>query len=159
MSSIEHSLPAGPSDAHVRVLFELENRKLGDAEALWAERVGAGTVRLDNIPMLIFGVSMGDVVSVTSSEDALMFAGVADRGGHSTYRVMLEDADDALTQDRFREIVTLGCAHERLTPRFIAIDVPPDVDVFKVYDLLERGLQDGTWTFEEGHCGHPVDAT
>jgi hypothetical protein len=35
--------------------------------------------------------------------------------------------------------------------------VPPDVDIFKVYDLLERGLDEEAWTFEEGHCGHPVD--
>jgi len=32
----------------------------------------------------------------------------------------------------------------------------PHVDVFKVYGLLERGMHERAWTFEEGHCGHPV---
>ena len=120
------------------------------------EKAGPGMVRLDNIPLLVFGVSMSDVVNVKVADDAVWSAGVAERGGHSTYRVMLEDADDATTQERFRDIVVLGCGYEQSTPRFIAIDVPPRVDVYEVYALLEAGLEAGIWTFEEGHCGHPL---
>jgi hypothetical protein len=130
----------------------------GDAEVLWARRVTDRTAELDNIPLLVFGVSMGDVVKVGPGDGWLRYEDVEARGGHSTYRVMLEDPDDAEIQARFREIVTRGCAYEQLTPRFLAVDVPPEVEVFTVYDLLERGLDDGLWTFEEGHCGHPVDA-
>lgn len=157
MSPVEHAKPVDHDDL-ARVLFELEDRTFGEAEALWAESLTPETARLDNIPLLVFGVSKGDVVKVSRDDETPRFLGVAERGGHSTYRVMLEDPDDPSTQARFREIVVLGCGHERLTPRFIAVDVPPDIDIFKVYDLLEKGLDDGAWTFEEGHCGHPVDA-
>ena len=75
------------------------------------------------------------------------FAGVARRGGHSTYRVMLEDANDPATQERYREVIVLGCGHERAAPRFNAIDVPPDVDGIEVSPVnaivgvrLHRGL-------------------
>jgi hypothetical protein len=157
MPPIEHTRPAESLDDHTRVRFELEDSELGDAEVLWGRWITPGTVRLDNIPLLISGVSMGDVVHVTVTGGALLFASVAERGGHSTYRVMLEKAEDASVEKRLREIIVLGCGYERITPRFLALDVPRDVDVFRVYDLLERGLAARIWTFEEGHCGHPVD--
>jgi hypothetical protein len=142
--------------ARVRILFALENSELGDAEVLWAEPITETTYRLDNIPLLVFGVSMGDTVWSRSPTEPYVFAGIASRGGHSTYRLMLEAPDQPATRARFRELVTLGCGYEELTARFIAIDVPERTDIFRVYDLLERGLDDGIWTFEEGHCGHDV---
>lgn len=51
---------------------------------------------------------------------------------------LLESADDPAGHERLREIVVLGCGLEQSTPRFLAIDVPPDVSVFRVYELLER---------------------
>ena len=36
----------------------------------------------------------------------------------------------------------------------LAVDVPPGVDVYAAYTLLEKGEADGIWYFEEGHCGH-----
>lgn len=154
---IEHEAPTHDERAP-RVLFELEDTSVGETEALWGEWAGDDAVRLDNIPLLVFGVSMKDTVRVTRSEGQLAFAGVVARGGHSTYRVMLDGGDDPRGQQRLREIVVLGCGLERLTPRFAAIDVPPQVDVFKVHGLLERGLKDRVWAFEEAHCGHPVDS-
>lgn len=146
------------SSAHgdrVRVLFELDAQSGGDCESLWGEQVSADIVRLDNIPLLVFGVSLGDSVRVVRDSEALRFAEVVRRGGHSTYRVMLE-ADDtgALGERWLRDLVVLGCGHEGLTPRYFAVDVPADVDIFLVYRLLESGMAAGAWTFEEGHCGH-----
>ena len=154
MPPIEHSRPRESLDGEARVFFELEDSDLGDAEVLWGRWTTPATVRLDNIPLLVFDVSMADVVRVTRDGDTLRFKVVSERGGHSTYRVMLERAEEASTLDRLREIIVLGCGYEHLTPRFLALDVPPNVDVFRVYDLLERGLEQGAWTFEEGHCGH-----
>jgi hypothetical protein len=157
MSAVEHDRPSTTATERVRIRFLIEDSTLGTAEVLWAAPVNDGTFRLDNIPLLVFGVSLGDVVRVRQSNEVLEFEEVVARGGHSTYRVMINDPDDAAAQQHLRAIVTLGCGYEHLTPRFVAIDVPPAVDVFTVYELLDRGLDDGLWTFEEGHCGHPVD--
>jgi Domain of unknown function (DUF4265) len=156
MKTIEHD--TGTSEgARSRVRFMLEDTSLGDAETLWARPLPGEKAELDNIPLLVFGVSLGDVVNVEEDDGWLVYRGVAERGGHSTYRVMLEEPGDPETQERFRELITRGCSYESLTPRFVAIDVPPATDIFTVYSLLERGMDDGLWTFEEGHCGHPVD--
>lgn len=157
MPAIEHAKPTELFGDPARVFFKLEDAVLGDAEVLWGRWITYETVQLDNIPLLVFGVSMGDVVQVRRDGDTSRFAAVVKRGGHSTYRVMLENAGDPSAQERIREIIVLGCGYEELTPRFLALDVPPHVDVFKVYDLLKCGLEQGVWTFEEGHCGHPVD--
>lgn len=158
MAPVEHAKPQVASNDLARVLFEIDDKSLGDAEILWGEWISDQSVRLDNIPLLAFGVSMGDAVRIAREGETLRFAGVTDRGGHSTYRVMLADADDSFIQDRFRNLVVMGCGYEQLTPRFIALDVPPEVDIFAVYDQLESGLEKGAWTFEEGHCGHPVNS-
>ena len=42
---------------------------------------------------------------------------------------------------------------QKVSLRVMAIDVPPHVDVFKMYSLLEQGMDEGKWSFEEGHCG------
>ncbi len=36
-----------------------------------------------------------------------------------------------------------------------AIDVPPEVDIDAVYDLLNEGLQAGHWDCQAGYIGHP----
>lgn len=154
---VEHHASFHPSESDVRVRFPLDEPELGESELLWGRKLTASAVRLDNVPLLVFGVSLGDVVRVDRmNESYYSFAGVVERGGHSTYRVMLSDPSDPGVRERLREVVILGCGYESLTPRFLALDVPPAVDVFRVYRLLEEGLDARAWTFEEGHCGHPV---
>lgn len=141
-------------EGFVRVLFDVEDGS--SQEALWGQPVAPDAVVLDNIPLLAFGVSRGDAVRVTDDGQQLRFSGVAERGGHSTYHVMLTDQDSGTAEERLAALVALGCGSERFSPRFIALDVPPAVSVVAVYALLEQGLDAGDWTFEEGHCGHPV---
>ena len=141
-------------EGFVRVLFDVEDES--SQEALWGEPVAPGVVKLDNVPLLTFGVSRGDAVRVTDAGEQFRFAGVAERGGHSTYRIMLTDADSGSVQERLASLLALGCGSERFSPRFLALDVPPNVSVVDVYALLEQGLDAGDWTFEEGHCGHPL---
>ena len=67
------------------MFFDIEDKSLGGSEALWGKQLTRETVQVDNIRLLVFGVSTGDVVRVTQEERHLLFAGVAERGGHSTY--------------------------------------------------------------------------
>ena len=143
MTVIEHDRRTSTSVRDgARIRFEVEDKALGDAEVLWGERTMDDAFRIDNVPLLVFGVSTGDLVPVRGDAEPFHFDGVAERGGHSTYRVMLTDPADPQSQQRFRRIVTLGCGYEQLTPRFLAVDVPPDVNVFEVFNLLEAGLAD-----------------
>lgn len=56
----------------------------------------------------------------------------------------------------WKPVEALGCTYERATKRLLAIEVPPTADIYAVYKLLEAGARAGVWSFQEGHCGHPL---
>lgn len=155
MSHVEHDPPRRGSLGLARVVFEVAGTADATAEAMWGDWIEPSVLRLDNIPLLVFGVSRGDEVRVSGDGEPWHFDAVLRRGGHSTYRVMLND-DDPAGRTGLRDLASMGCGTEALTPRFVAVDVPPHVDVAVVYSLLERGMDAGVWTFEEGHCGHDL---
>jgi hypothetical protein len=128
-----------------------------EVETVWAEPVTGGLYRLRNVPFLAYGYSEQDVVSAAEVDGRLVVTGVAERGGHSTYRVFLiEPTNEEELRPLWKPLANLGCTYERANRRLIGVDVPPSSDVYAVYDILERGEASKHWEFEEGHCGHPL---
>lgn len=146
----------------VKVRFELppEDRAHGvETESLWAQVTGDGRYRIDNIPFYAYDISLGDVVTGTVDGDRIAFQRVLERGGHSTYRILVKDErgyESPAFLEGWRELENHGCSYEVAKRRWIAIDVPSAADVFAVYRILEDGENRGLWSFEEGHCGHAV---
>jgi hypothetical protein len=142
-----------------KVLFELEKSDWHDhgTESMWAIPVDDNVFRLDNVPYYVYGVSYRDVISTKPVGGQNAFADVVARGGHSTYRIFLVGEE---SQQHFPEtwklLHKLGCSYERATDYLVAVDVPPESDIYKVYAALEEGVKLGTWDFEEGHCGHAL---
>lgn len=68
------------------------------------------------------------------------------------------EAEREIVNAFIAELSSLGCEFEAITERFRAIDVPPPSDIYQVYDVLERGQDQGLWLFEEGHVGHVLKA-
>ncbi|MFN0171961.1 MAG: DUF4265 domain-containing protein [Bryobacteraceae bacterium] len=58
-------------------------------------------------------------------------------------------------QKLWTRLSELGCTDKVAKRQWITIDVPSDSDVFAVYRILEEGVAQGVWSFEEAHCGHP----
>jgi hypothetical protein len=146
------------SEGLVKVTFDLPERDgSGTTESFWAEPVGGNLYRLRNVPFYLYGFSEQDTVRAEENEGRLAVTGIAERGGHSTYRILLPEQT---TEDQFSKdwapLGKLGCTYERATRRLVAVDVPPHADVYAVYDVLEKGETDRLWEFEEGHCGHPL---
>jgi uncharacterized protein DUF4265 len=146
----------------VKIIFDTDGNAWHGmtAERLWATPVGISLYRLENLPLYAYGISYQDVV--VAREDAggsLRFVSVQNRGGHSTYRVVLKEAATRSDFEMYwKPIEQFGCTYEssRDPENIFAIDVPPSTDVYDVYPLLENGERDGVWEFEEGHCGHPL---
>jgi hypothetical protein len=130
-----------------------------DAENLWAEELEPGAFRIDNIPFYAYGVSYCDVVSTVRVQDRLEFKAVITRGGHSTYRVLIGDSE-GFESERYtrlwQRLADLGCSCAVARRRWVAIDIPPATDPDEASALLELGKLDGVWSFDEGHCGHPI---
>lgn len=146
---------AGVTAERVKVRLPLDP-ELGGYESVWASPERDGYM-LDNIPLFAFGVSNGDVVDAVVQDGLLTSTRVRRRGGHSTYRVAFPAG--ASEEDRLAALEplrTLGCGFERGPSRIVGIDVPPTVDIYTAYSVLQDGMSAGRWTFDEAHCGHPL---
>lgn len=155
----KHSVPGNDLGTLVEVVFPLEERAWhGHAtETMWTKKIDMDKYLLLNIPFYAHGVSYQDTVLANNVQGMRLFFAVAERGGHSTYRIFLAEQ---VNEDSFRKfwlpLERLGCTYEAATKRFLAVDVPPEADIYHAYELLERGEIAAVWSFEEGHCGHPL---
>jgi hypothetical protein len=130
-----------------------------EAESLWAEDLGRGRFVVDSIPFYVYGISNRDTVAASVIDDRLCFDKVVDRGGHSTYRVLVKDEAGFTSSELkslWEQLKGLNCLCEVARRRWVAIDVPPNADADAVYRILDSGEANGLWTFEEAHCGHPL---
>jgi hypothetical protein len=157
-----HEAPRGTEKNLVKVVFDLEPSDWHSyaAETAWGEDCGGGKVRLQNVPFAVYGYSLDDIVFVEFRDGRSHVVGVCMRGGHSTYRLILSEGV-ALTGDKFerswKPLEGLGCSFEVGHERLLAMDVPPEANIFEVYMFLEQGESSGVWNFEEAHCGHSLE--
>jgi Domain of unknown function (DUF4265) len=150
------------TEGFVKIRFELNAKdwKGLKSESLWALEVRPAEYLIRNSPFYIYGISTEDTVHAKSDDGILRFAGVAKRGGHSTYRILLRDPE-TIESPRFREswqpLRDIGCTYELAKTSWLSVDIPPATGIVAAYRLLENGESKGIWTFEEAHCGHPVN--
>ena len=147
---------------HFKVVPNEDGYPPFNSEAMWCIRIDRKRFRVDNIPYFVKGVSYGDVISVSEDKDGyLSFVEVTEDGGHSTFRVILDDecADQPPAEVRIRELARtleeLGCATAiSPPPEILAIDIPPSVSVTKVQEMLLDGETRDLWSYEEGTIAH-----
>jgi hypothetical protein len=147
--------PSVADDAHpdwTKVVFKLEQDDEGyppaASESVWAKQIGDNRYRIENIPFFARNVSFGDVVETTDDHGRLMVTRRVDQSNHSTIRVMLKRVDDVSS---LRQVLReTGCDSELShLPRLIAVDIPPRVELEKVRGILNRGVSEGLWDYEE----------
>ena len=127
------------------------------AETLWATPIGNNEFVLENSPFFANELSFMDTIyaEVKEENDFPEFKHVTKRGGHSTYRIVLENAT---TLEKYNEYIKplndIGCTFEGFKERQYALDVPPETDINKAFELLKIGESDEVWFFESSHIGH-----
>jgi hypothetical protein len=138
----------------IRVPLEPAPGATGPADDwLWAEPLGSGRFRIESCPFFAYGVSRNDVVhaSEPKGEEAPSLQDVMEKCGHRTLRIALDSrielADPAI-QGLLERLLEIGCTHETLRPKLIALDVPPTVDVTIVVELLQALADDSTVVWE-----------
>jgi Domain of unknown function (DUF4265) len=120
---------------------------------LWAEPLGSGRFRIESCPFFAYGISRDDVVRTAEEkgDEAPRLEEVVERGGHRTLRVALDskvELTDAAVQGLLERLLEMGCTHETLRPKLVALDVPPVVDVTIVVELLQALADDATVVWE-----------
>ncbi|HEY1961986.1 MAG TPA: DUF4265 domain-containing protein [Rhizomicrobium sp.] len=148
----------------VKVSFDLDPDEWHrtPSETLWAKPLGQGASGqvyvLENTPFYAKGVSFLDVIRAEPDEQgSLRYCGTVGRGGHSTYRIIVNDA--AGFGALWGELESLGCSYESADFQdraLYAVDVSESTDIYAVYKVLKEGEGQRTWLFEEGHVGHEL---
>jgi hypothetical protein len=157
MRPFDGSVDVGDGRRYAKVVFPVEDEPGVESESMWTEVLPGGLYRIKNIPVWKSGVSLEDVVAGRRDGDQIRYQSVRQRAGHSTYRIALQDSGGtARQQPELDRLIKMGCGCERASKRLVAIDVPAEVDIDAIYGLLEAGMAQGTWWFDELHCGHPL---
>jgi hypothetical protein len=145
-----------------KVLFLTKDDK---AESLWAISLGNNLYRLDNSPWWAYGVSWKDVVEAVPDEpDGLpVFRRVMEKSGNRTLRLVLNlPADQSPnSQGILDKLIELGCSYEGANKKYIAINVPPVIDLTLICNYLtetENQWEHADPTFEEMHPGGKTSA-
>jgi hypothetical protein len=147
---IQVSLPLDPDSWHGT-----------SSEGIWARLVKAlppykAIVEVDNIPFFTRSLSLRDKISIMYDEGRVKFDAVFERGGHSTCQVFVEN--ESFKASRMLDMVkAIGCDREMAEFRggkLYALDIPPEVDIHEVYEILDKGQREGSWLFQEGYVGH-----
>jgi hypothetical protein len=135
------------------------------SESLWGKRVHGDVelYQIENSPFFIYDISHLDVVKVKRSPDGdLVFDAVIERGGHSTY-VLVVDPEGTEFSKYWRRLEKLNCSYEHASHRLrgrdadiYSVDVPAATDLNEVYKIFVQGEDDEVWVFEQNHLGHEV---
>jgi hypothetical protein len=151
-------MPTEPqtSEALVRIRVPLEPGPGGtpDEDWLWAEPLGSGRFRIESSPFFAYGISRDDVVRalpIAGGEGEQRLEDVLDKGGHRTLRVALDPSVELTSgtiQGLLERLLELGCTHESLRPKLVALDVPGEVDVEVVAQLLQTLADEGAILWE-----------
>jgi hypothetical protein len=140
----------------VRIRVPLDPAPSGAGPAddwIWAEPLGSGRFRIESCAFFAYGLSRDDVVlaNVVPGDEAPHLDGVLEKSGHRTLRVALDpnaDLGDAAVQEVLGRLLDLGCTHEALRPKLVAIDLPGEVEVATVVELLQALSEDGAILWE-----------
>ena len=141
----------------VRILLPDGEWHRGEAEWVWAEKLGEDTAIVRNVPFFAKGLSFGDSIRFSTADGVPTFSEVLSRAGHSTYRIFASHGkDDPQVQGLLRTLNEHHCDIEIANARLIAVDVLPEADIYQVFGILENAEKEGYIDFQEGHCGHQV---
>jgi hypothetical protein len=154
----------------VKIRFELDGEEWHGhgTETLWAMPIAGSQRRLfqlKNSPFYVRGISHLDIVRATPTEGSrgmFDFVEVIERGGHSTYMLLIPP-DDPRRGAYWNLLQGLGCSYEGAELGFsfgkrllYSVDVPPTTDLNEVREVLDKGESDGVWMYQDGYVSNPA---
>ena len=132
---------SGESRSNAKVLFRVpEEDGSAQVETLWATALGDDQYKLENSPFYAYSVSWEDTVYAPydASAGQATFQRVVKKSGNRTVRVIFDPpAEDGNTSDHVLQgLVALGCSYEGAQRNYIAINIPPEIQLDHVREYL-----------------------
>ena len=116
-------------------------------ETVWAEQLEGDQYRLMNIPFDISGYAEGDIVRCEPDEwgEWDEVKEIVLDSGNGTIRLLFGLGPHEEAQQKvLSELVSVGCTYERASEKFVAVTVPPTLDVpFSQLSNFLNGLSGG----------------
>jgi hypothetical protein len=139
-------------NASAKVLFRIQEEDGSTrAETLWATDLGNDHYKLDNSPFHAYSVSWQDVVYAPFDEEQRFptFRSVATKSGNRTLRLILDPpfAPGNPSDLMLQQLLALGCSYEGANKTYIAVNIPPEVDLQTIRDYLVE--MDATWEYAD----------
>lgn len=140
-----------------KLYFRLPEGAPYATESVWAEYKTDDVLVVRNSPFYAKGISCYDEVNFVDDEGLLYFHEVVKKNGHSTYRILQQTPVQRENfEANWRPLQELGCSYESKVDEgraLYSVDIPPEVNIRRAYDLLEQGEKEGVWVFEEADYG------
>ena len=136
--------------AHVALEQDEDGYPPFDAEELEVEPRHDGACTVLSVPVYASGIAVDDIVSVVQVEgdERWWVTGVLLASGRGTARVAPLGATTA--DEVVAELTGLGCPASSTDLGLVTADLPADVDLGALTDLLEAGSSSGRWRFDLG---------
>jgi Domain of unknown function (DUF4265) len=124
-----------------KVLFRVpEEDGAATVETLWAYDLGNDLYKIDNCPFYAYDVSAEDIVyaPIDPDEERPTFKKVVTKSGNKTLRVIFNPpVEPGNSSDKILQgAVQLGASYEGANPGYIAINIPPSLELAIVADYL-----------------------
>lgn len=141
------------SQKHIKVIFPLVQDEDGyppaSAEALWV-LVENNVYYVDNIPIFVRGISLGDSINITVEDTRYYFKSVKNYCGNNTIRIWVSDIEKKA--NIILELHEFQCDTETISsfPNLIAVNIPIRENYKKIRNYLTQGAHTGIFDYEEG---------
>lgn len=135
-----------------KVLFRVHDSEgPSHVETLWATALGDDRYRVENSPFYAYSVSWEDVVIAPfdADEGFPTFRRVLSKSGNRTVRVIFEPPIEPgnVSDDLLHGLLALGCSYEGASSSYLAINVPPGVELSAVAVFLVD--RNATWEYAD----------
>jgi len=141
-------------DNLVKILFRFYSDILDEhtVETMWAEVVDdeKGYYKIDNIPFYVPVLASGDVVKAkyNDAEQMLTYVETIEHSGNSTIHVIIMD-EELEIETLIKLFEELGCPSEGLNNRYLAVEIPADVDYLPIKHKLQIMEEDEVMSYAE----------
>jgi hypothetical protein len=125
-----------------------------ESETLAASCLGGARFVVRSVPCAATDVALGDIVECVQVDGRAHVDRVLVRGGGSTLRVAVEDADPLVYRRVVDGLVAAGCVVEAVGVRMLAVAVPPDAPVEGIRLLVDEWRESGSVLVAPGYT-HP----
>jgi hypothetical protein len=125
------------------------------SERLWAFHLGGDLYRINNVPWFVRDLAVDDVVRAPApdTDSHPVFSELVERSDHVTIRLICFrrgplEGDLARALEPF---TALGVYGEGVSQYgMLALDIEPTAPLPAIVTTLRRGVEDGSWEYEEG---------